>query len=102
MAPSATGKELDELPPVAAGGEVISRRTPAVVIKNTMSTNHRPTSDTLGAFSRRREDEMRFALFFNIVETLSDQVGAEPTEAGNMFPRAPSRSETISNAASQF
>ena len=40
--------------------------------------------------------------FSNIVETLSDKVGAEPTEAGKMLPLAPSGSETLSNATSQL
>ena len=44
---------------------------------------------------------MRFALF-RISSTLSDQVGAEPTEAGKMFALALSGSETSPNAASQF
>ena len=63
-----------------------------MVINNTMSNGHRLTRDALGALSKRRQDKVRFAFFFNIVETLSDQVGAEPTEAGKMFPRAPSGS----------
>ena len=41
-------------------------------------------------------------MFLNIVETLSDQVGAEPTEAGKMLPLDPSGSETLSNATSQL
>ena len=38
--PSATAKEPNELSPTAAGGEGIGRRTPAVVINNTMSNGH--------------------------------------------------------------
>ena len=72
-----------------------------MVIDITMSNGHRLTGDTLGARSKRRQDQVRFALF-SISSTLSDQVGAEPTEAGKMFPLAPSGSETLSNAASQF
>ena len=39
-APSATAKEANELSPIAAGGEGIGRRTPVVVINNTMSNGH--------------------------------------------------------------
>ena len=44
---------------------------------------------------------MRFALFL-ISPTLSDQVGAEPTEAGKMFPLAPSGSETLTTRPRSF
>ena len=57
--------------------------------------------DALGVLSKRRQDEVRFA-FFWISSRLSDQVGAEPTEAGKMSPLAPSGSETLSNATSQL
>ena len=73
-----------------------------MMINNTMSNGHRLTCDALGALSRRRQDSVRFCTFSNIVETLSDQVGAEPTETGKMCPLAPSGSETLSNPASQF
>ena len=39
-APSATAEEPNELSPIAAGGEGIGRRTPAVVINNTMLNGH--------------------------------------------------------------
>ena len=55
--------------------------------------------DALGALSKRRQGKVRFA-FFWISSRLSDQVGAEPTEAGKMLPLAPSGSETLSNATS--
>ena len=55
-APSATGIELNELLPVAAGGEVIGRRTLIVVMKNTMSNGHRLTCGPLGALSKRRQN----------------------------------------------
>ena len=48
-APTATGTEPNELSPVAAGGEGISRRTPAVVISNTMSNGHRLTCNAFEA-----------------------------------------------------
>ena len=63
-APSATGTEPNELSPVAAGGEGIGRRIPAVVINNTMSNDHRLPCDALGALSKRRQDNVRFAFFF--------------------------------------
>ena len=84
-APSATGAAPNELSPIAGGGEEIGRRSPAVVIHNTISNGHRLTCDALGALSKRRQDYVRFALF-RISSTLPDQVGAEPTEAGKMFP----------------
>ena len=43
-ASSATAKEPNELSPIAAGGEGIGRRTPAV-INNTMSNDHRVPCD---------------------------------------------------------
>ena len=100
-APSAAGTERNELSPVAAGGEAIGRRTPVVVINNTMSNGHVLTCEAYGALSKRRQDYVRFALF-RISSTLSDQVGAEPTETGKMFPLAPSGFEALSSAASQF
>ena len=57
--------------------------------------------DALGALSKRRQDKVRFA-FFWISSRLSDQVGAEPTEADKMLPLAPSGSGTLSNATSQL
>ena len=38
--PGATAKEPNELSPIGAGGEGIGRRTPAMVINNTMSNGH--------------------------------------------------------------
>ena len=58
--------------------------------------------DTLGALSKRRQGQGEVCIFLNIVETLSDQVVAEPTEAGKNLPLAPSGSETLSNATSQL
>ena len=57
--------------------------------------------DALGALSKRRQDKVRFA-FFWISSRLSDQVGAEPTEAGKMSPLASSGSENLSDAPSQL
>ena len=98
---SATTTEPSERPPIAAGGEGIGSMTPAVVINNTMSNGHRVPCDALGALSKRRQDKVRFA-FFLVLSTLSDQVGAEPTETGKIFPLAPSGSDTLSNATSQL
>ena len=101
QAPSATSTEPKELSPAAAGGEGFGRKTPAVVTNNTMSNGHRLTCDPFGALSKRRQNKVRFALF-RISPTPSDQVDAEPTEAGEMFSLPPSGSETLSNAVSQF
>ena len=57
--------------------------------------------DALGALSKKRQDKVRF-VFFWISSRPSDQVGAEPTEAGKVLPLAPSGSETLSNATSQL
>ena len=73
-----------------------------MVINNTMSNDRRLPSDALGALSKKRQDNVRFAFFFIIIETPSDQVGAEPTEASKILPLAPSGSETLSNATSQL
>ena len=102
-APNATATEANELPPIAAGGEEIGRRTPAVVIiiPCRMVTAVSLVIDALGVLSKRRQDEVRFA-FFWISSRLSDQVGAKPTEAGKMLLLAPSGSETLSNATSQL
>ena len=70
-------------------------------INDTMSNGHRLSCDAFGALSKMRQDQVRFALS-RIPSTLSDQVCAEPTEAGKMFPIASSGSETLSNAALQF
>ena len=62
-APSATATEPNELSPLAAGGEGIGRKTPAVVINNTMSNGHRVPCDALGTLSKRQQDKVRFACF---------------------------------------
>ena len=51
-APSATATEPNELPPIAAGGEGIGKRIPAVVINNTMLNGHRVLYGALGALSK--------------------------------------------------
>ena len=50
-APSSTGTEPNELWPVAAGGKGAGRKTPAVVINNTMSNGYRLTCDAFGVLS---------------------------------------------------
>ena len=47
-APSATGTEPKEVSPAAASGEGFGRKTPAVVINNTMSNGHRLALIRLG------------------------------------------------------
>ena len=98
-APSATGTEPKEVSPAAASGEGFGRKTPAVVTNNTMSNGHRLTCDPFGALSKRRQNKVRFALF-RISSTPSDQVDAEPKEAGKIFSLAPSGSDALSNAVS--
>ena len=100
-APSATATEPNELSPISAGGEGIGRRTPAVVITNTMSNGHRMPCGALGALSSRTQDKASFAFFF-LSSRLSGQGGAEPTKAGKVLPLPPSGSETLSNATSQL
>ena len=48
-----------------------------------------------------RQDKVTFA-FFWISARPSDQVGAEPTDAGKMLPLAPSGSETLSKRPRSF
>ena len=60
-----------------------------MLINIAMSNDHRLTCDVFGALLKRRQDQVRFALF-RITSTLCDQVSAEPTEADKMFPLAPS------------
>ena len=102
-APSATATSVgpNELSPIATGGEGIGNRTPAVMIITTMSNGYRVPGDAVGVFSERRQDKV-VCIVLDIVETLSDQVCAEPTEAGKMLPLAPSGFETLSNATSQL
>ena len=65
-APSATATSVgpNELSPIATGGEGIGKRTPAVVIITTMSNGYRVPGDAVGVFSERRQDKVRFALFW--------------------------------------
>ena len=62
-ASSTTATDPNELPP-SAGGEGIGKRTPAVVINNTMSDIHRVPCDALDALSKIGKggrDKARFA-----------------------------------------
>ena len=52
-APLAIATEANELAPIAAGGEGIGKRTPAVVINNSMSNGHRVPCDAIGGLSRK-------------------------------------------------
>ena len=69
-APSATVTEFNELSPVAAGGEEVGRRTPAVVINDTMSNDYRLTSDAFWGSLEKATGLGEVCTFLNIVESL--------------------------------